>query len=874
MSLFGQVKRHTPSTKPRRSPLPTTQWDTDKRYDNHHGHGHGHGHSHSHSHGLASSPQIAGYGRFFTIIYLPLPSFFSSSSSTKSNNDSLYNGNGLSSSTHSSPSSRSHSRSSSLSGGSGGGGGRRKYIKLYLPIPTRLYSRLPKLNSPIRILLFLVIALSLGLFLLGFKKTRKGGPTWSAPFVDPDTRVITLDESAMIWEWEVLSGHYPSVQHPPDHIPLSPSLHNPIVPASLLPSPSTPTPLVAYQNRNSPAQPKINLIGSGPDRNYLNVWDTRENQPGFAPRPAPGTILDLELVLEKCDFGNNKYVRDCLEFLRIGGGLDSNGRVRRGNYLSQYKQMYYESTTPEKRNDWTPRTTSLTTRSSDLSRSPLTLQSPYPVSASFDSRSACDELHPRIFHMFWAGAFTDKPYMAVMSFLFTQNLGLDKPLDSTSDTVKGTCRPQFWVWINPGPAAAVPNPSAKREMYETLATNPWSAPFLHERFREVVKFKMWNTTEQLDGIDELRDHWRDMQIFNSGGNVYKQQQQQKEQAVAAVLATQTENGENDENDELSPKLGELLDEIKVDEETTELPQTTKSANSNKKKDSVFEKVGSSSESDYDRLSVILSDMARFVLTYRFGGIYLDADTLFLRDWEELWNYRGQFAYRWSWHQKYNTAVLKLHKKSALATFLFKTALENGLDFHPMTVSRYLKDAGLDKLLFRVPDALFDPAWLNMERYQRERPPFPYFPEFSVFFSNDKFDTAGPQPLGFDGFFRGAFSYHFHNFWWLPFDPSRNWPDLGQRFIKGEKALKDAAKASTLQGQANIISDNDNNDNENGDERETIGKSIIQGESLVSSREDMDDEIDLSWSTVLKRTFEGYLRAERPNAYGEWLEWGE
>lgn len=35
---------------------------------------------------------------------------------------------------------------------------------------------------------------------------------------------------------------------------------------------------------------------------------------------------------------------------------------------------------------------------------------------------------------------------------------------------------------------------------------------------------------------------------------------------------------------------------------------------------------------------------------------------------------------------------------------------------------------------------------------------------------------------------------------------------------------------------------------------------------------MDDEVDLSWSTVLKRTFEGYIRAERPNMYGEWLNW--
>nr|XP_019051069.1 WD repeat and SOF domain-containing protein 1 [Kwoniella bestiolae CBS 10118]OCF29999.1 WD repeat and SOF domain-containing protein 1 [Kwoniella bestiolae CBS 10118] len=808
MSLFGQVKRHTPSAKPRRSPLPTTSWDAEKKYD------------------LSPSPmQIGGsYSKFFSVIYVPYPSFLSSKSD---NTNSLLNGNSLSSSP-----SRTHSRHSSLSHGHGYGNksNNRRYIKLYIPIPPRLFSRI---NSPIRIVLLLVIGIIVGLFLLGFKKRGNGGrSTWTPPFVDPDTRVITSEESAMIWEWELLSGHYPSTQRPPDHLPLSPSLHNPIVPSSLLPAITTPTPLVAYQNRNSPSQPVINIVGQGPERTYLNAWDTRENSPGFAPRPAPGTILDLDLVLEKCDFGTNKYVRDCLEFLRIGGGLDTNGRVRRGNYLSQYKQMYFESTTPEKRNDWTPRTTSLTTRSPDLSRAPLTLQNPYPVSASFDSRSACDELHPRIFHMFWAGPFTDKPYMAVMSFLFTQNLGLDKPLDSTSDVVKGTCRPQFWVWINPGPAAAVPNPSAKREMYESLAINPWSAPFLHERFREVVKFKMWNTTEQLDGIDELKDHWRDMQIFNSGGNVYKQQQQK-----AAV----------NEN-----------------EETTEAPQTT---NKPKKKDSVFEKVGSSSESDYDRLSVILSDMARFVLTYRFGGIYLDADTLFLRDWEELWNYRGQFAYRWSWHQKYNTAVLKLHKKSALATFLFKTALENGLDFHPMTVSRYLKDAGLDKLLFRVPDALFDPAWLNMERYQRERPPFPYFPEFSVFFSNDKFDTAGPQPLGFDGFFRGAFSYHFHNFWWLPFDPSRNWPDLGQRFIKGEKALRDAAKASSLEGQAHLVGEDVDLDGE-------VGKTTVEGEGLVTSREDMDDELDLSWSTVLKRTFEGYLRGERANAYGEWLEWEE
>ena len=392
--------------------------------------------------------------------------------------------------------------------------------------------------------------------------------------------------------------------------------------------------------------------------------------------------------------------------------MDNGRRVRRGNYLGQYKQLYYESSAAQRQLDWSPRKPLL--RAPGLSRTALTLPAPIPAAASYDPASPCDPAHPRLFHMFWAGPFTDKPYMAVMSFLFTQNLGLDKTIAESSDTVRNTCRPQFWVWINPGPAASVPNPDARRDMYESLSTNPWSAPFLHERFRGVVKFRMWNTTEQLDGVDELKDHWRAMPIFNSGGNTYKQPSPQQ--------TTPPEPVPTPEED--LPKMGNVV----RDEGEADIDATTETAAPKKKKDPLFEKVGSSSESDYDRLSVILSDMARFVLTYRFGGVYLDADTIFLRDWEELWNYRGQFAYRWSWHQKYNTAVLKLHKDSALGKFLFKSALENGLDFHPMTVSRYLKDAGLEKLLFRIPDALFDPAWLNMERYQRERPPFPYFPE--------------------------------------------------------------------------------------------------------------------------------------------------
>ena len=81
------------------------------------------------------------------------------------------------------------------------------------------------------------------------------------------------------------------------------------------------------------------------------------------------------------------------------------------------------------------------------------------------------------------------------------------------------------------------------------------------------------------------------------------------------------------------------------------------------------------------------------------------------------------------------------------------------------------------------------------------------------------------------------------FRWRPFDPSRNWPDLGERFINGERIARAAAAAESGQ----VIPD--------------------QADDVVEN-----DKRDLDWATVLKRTFEAYIRGERPNMYGEWLRW--
>ncbi|KAH7910865.1 hypothetical protein BJ138DRAFT_51056 [Hygrophoropsis aurantiaca] len=616
-------------------------------------------------------------------------------------------------------------------------------------------------------------------------------PHWTPPFRD-STLVFGRENLQRIWKWEIESGHYPSSRKIPEQIGLSSIILNPALPpakAHTFVSPFTP-----------PAGPVATVtLGNGPRRRYLDIENQTTGLP-YPPRPVSGSVADLDIIFDQCSFSENRYVRDCLEFLRAGAGLDNGRKVRRGR-MDEWKYIFVqEESRPEElaplplSEGVAPRVypTGRLNFDAGLSKKrgihwepPLSLPplSHHPISSS--PQTACDPEHPRIFHIFWANRpFDDKPYVALLSFLYTQNLGLH--LENSREAQ--VCRPQIWLWINLGPAASIPNPSALDEMYQGLKTNPWAAPFLHPRFKDVIKFKIWNTTEQLDGVPELKDEWRKFgHHFTSGGY------------------------------------------------SVNLPVDKNSTKSDASKHN-----GPETETSYDRLSVILSDMARFVLCHRFGGIYLDADTIFLRDWEELWGWNGAFAYRWSYHDDYNTAVLHMNKNSALGSFLFKTALKNGLDFHPVTVTRYLKEAHLENLLSRIPDALFDPAWLNTEGLQLDRPTQPNFLDFGEFFQTPALSSASPQASGFEGFFRGAFSYHFHNSWWKAFDPSRNWADLGPIFAAGEKAGRALA-------------------NPNIDPDDWVDK--------VS-----DDKRDLDWATVLKRTFESYVRGERPNMYGEWLQW--
>ncbi|EGO05214.1 hypothetical protein SERLA73DRAFT_164766 [Serpula lacrymans var. lacrymans S7.3] len=708
-------------------------------------------------------------------------------------------------------------------------GVRTRRLRLYMLNPSRMHQftlpRIGRKRGPLLLMALLLTAIvSIFVFARRFGTEEK---QWTSNFGESSTLVFGRDDLQQIWKWEIESGHYPSNSKIPEQVGLNSALLNPALPPRKAPT-------IPSRFRPPPGPVITTTRGDGPRRVYLDVQSQPPNV-AYPPRPVPGSVADLDVIMEHCDFSENKYVRDCLEVLRLGGGLDNGDRLRRGK-MDDWKYIYMEedrenftepaqislgnviAPRPISSSDQDPNAGLVKKRGAEW-ETPLSLRPTLQHTPYSSLPAPCDPENPRLFHMFWTGPFTDKPYLALLSFLFTQNAGLHVKDDEGAFL----CRPEFWMWINPGPAATVPNPSALGDMFDQLKTNPWAAPFLHPRFKDVIKFKLWNTTEQLDGVPELKDEWRTLKetLFNSGGHIINvpPEKQQSKSVVEPTVTT-----------EASLNTGNATGESKASSTNTDKSD----------EDDMLNRTGSKSSSSYDRLSVILSDMARFVLCHRFGGIYLDADTIFLRDWEELWGWKGAFAYRWSRLEKYNTAVLRMNKNSALGSFLFRTALKNGLDFHPMTVSRYTKDAYLEGLLLRLPDALFDSAWLNTEYYQRDRPPQPYFIEFADFFDTPAQNSAAPQALGFEGFFRGAYSYHFHNFWWKPFDASRNWPDLGPKFMAGERAARAAATPD------------------------------IDPEDWADKVS--DDKRDLDWATVLKRTFEAYIRGDRPNMYGEWIQW--
>lgn len=131
--------------------------------------------------------------------------------------------------------------------------------------------------------------------------------------------------------------------------------------------------------------------------------------------------------------------------------------------------------------------------------------------------------------------------------------------------------------------------------------------------------------------------------------------------------------------------------------------------------------------------------------------------------------------------------------------------------------------------------------------------------------------------------------------WIPFDPARNFPDLGPRFEAGERIARGRLRAAKLAAlppalrplsthlspgslpppakvvdalRSSTTAARDLLDEDPGPQWGDDEGDFAELDWSAESVE--EDERDLSWAAVLKRTFEAYVRGERPNLYGEWI----
>jgi glycosyl transferase-like sugar-binding protein len=165
--------------------------------------------------------------------------------------------------------------------------------------------------------------------------------------------------------------------------------------------------------------------------------------------------------------------------------------------------------------------------------------------------------------------------------------------------------------------------------------------------------------------------------------------------------------------------------------------------------------------------VARSNLARFAVLYRFGGIYADMDTMFLRDLRPLLQdprFTDEFCYRWSGHRPYgNSAILRLRARSETARALLVRCAEVG-SCRPRHVLDFAANAHLDLLV--LPCAFFDPLWLHHDR--RDWYSAAPFTRWEDFFQRVPWRARiWPARRSLRGFFPGAFSYHWHNCWGAP-----------------------------------------------------------------------------------------------------------
>lgn len=196
------------------------------------------------------------------------------------------------------------------------------FIPISVPLPgaskraLRLWTinpkRTPQWLHRKRGIILLTAAILCCLLYATIVRSEPGKKKWpTPPWPQPSRGSVVYNDADLrrIWQWEILSGHYPShrkcasfsdffrvrwlTYYPvPDDLKFTSELTNPAIPPRKIPRDANETFVTTTR-------------GVGPKRVYLDL----QSQPphvAYPLRPVPGSVADLDIILEQCDFSEHK----------------------------------------------------------------------------------------------------------------------------------------------------------------------------------------------------------------------------------------------------------------------------------------------------------------------------------------------------------------------------------------------------------------------------------------------------------------------------------------------------------------------------------------------------------------------------------------
>lgn len=150
-----------------------------------------------------------------------------------------------------------------------------------------------------------------------------------------------------------------------------------------------------------------------------------------------------------------------------------------------------------------------------------------------------------------------------------------------------------------------------------------------------------------------------------------------------------------------------------------------------------------------------SDIARLLILYKFGGLYLDLDIFLLKDFTPLFGI--EFCYSWSNLKQGNNAILRLTKQSNRLIKLmnryigFLSEYKEDFKFNVGMTHNNIFNASLDILC--LPCVLFDPVWILFDKKTQSN--YSNLSNFDDFFCETNEDIS-------NFFDNQIYAYHWHS----------------------------------------------------------------------------------------------------------------